>query len=110
MSSEFFNVLSNGRLFYTVDSLTVCVFYVEKIRVNMQRRTKKKVVKNLRNKKGAEVCCRASPKNSSTDVVSFPKNFSADVLVLVSLSSMLLFCLFCVRCFPFYTSSKVQFI
>lgn len=42
MSSEFFNVLSNGRLFYTVDSLTVCVFYVEKIRVNMQRRTKKK--------------------------------------------------------------------
>ena len=42
MSSEFFNVLSNGRLFYTVDSLTVCVFYVEKIRVNMQREEQKK--------------------------------------------------------------------
>ena len=31
-------VLSNGRLFYTEDRLTVCVFFKKKIRVNMQRK------------------------------------------------------------------------
>ena len=54
-------VLSNGRLFYTEDRLTVCVFFKKKIRVNMQRKNGKKVVKNLRIKRRRRgrrsVCC-----------------------------------------------------